>query len=198
MRARLQIVERDLDDELGAHVHGHRVASVSRASSAFVCHASISSVIPLNVLPSMTKPPRRFVARAEMEIGQAALAPAVTPLRREHDEIERVQPLDLEPRRRAPAGFVRRRQRFRHHAFVPAGERVVVERLRCGRIAGHETRASGATRGNARRQRVDALRVRRVGQRVARRSACSRRRTPTTAATPASSSRRACGRSGAS
>ena len=57
-RAVLDLVERDLDDELRPDVDDVCPSRpISSASSAAVCHASISSVMPLNVLPSMTKPP---------------------------------------------------------------------------------------------------------------------------------------------
>ncbi len=79
---------------------------VSSSSSRSVCQASISSVMPLNVLPSITKPPVVRVARAEVEVREPALAAAVAPLGGEHDEVERVPRLDLEP---AGAAAARRR-----------------------------------------------------------------------------------------
>ena len=58
------------------------------------------------------------IERAEVQVRELAGAPAVAPFRREHDEIERVRALDLEPARAAIAGFVGRIERLRHHAFV--------------------------------------------------------------------------------
>ena len=59
LRALLDVVERDLDDQLRPHDARCSRRGRSRARAARpVCHASISSVSPLNVLPSMTKPPR--------------------------------------------------------------------------------------------------------------------------------------------
>ena len=103
-------------------------ASVSSSRSRSVCHASISSVIPLNVLPSITKPPVR-VARAQVQVAEPSLAAAVAPLGGEHDQVERVRALDLEPAGAAAAGLVRRVERLHHHPLVPARERVVEERL---------------------------------------------------------------------
>ncbi len=48
----------------------------------------------------------------------------MTPLGREHDEVERADRLDLAPRRPAPSRLVRRVERLHHHAFVPGRERV--------------------------------------------------------------------------
>ena len=56
-------------------------------------------------------------------------APTVAPFGREHDEIERVCALDLEPARAAIARLVGRVERLRHQAFMPGRERGVVERL---------------------------------------------------------------------
>ena len=52
--------------------------------------------------------PAGRVARAEVQVGQPALAPAVAPLDREHDQVERVPRLDLDPGRAAPADVVGR------------------------------------------------------------------------------------------
>src|SRR5947208_17153639 len=57
MRAVLQAVECDLDDELGTHVDVIPSRWVSIACSCLVCQPSRPSVNPLNVLPSITKPP---------------------------------------------------------------------------------------------------------------------------------------------
>jgi hypothetical protein len=69
-------------------------------------------------------------ARPEVDVRQPALAPPAAPLRREHDEIEAVHLLDLEPLRAAAAGVVRRIERLGHHALVTARDRILVERRR--------------------------------------------------------------------
>ena len=98
-RRRLHAVERDLDDELGPHVHDVAVGRGPRSpGSRSVCHVSSSSVRPLNVLPTITNSPRLGIARAEVQVRQPAAAAAVAPLGREHDEIERADRLHLAPR----------------------------------------------------------------------------------------------------
>ena len=118
-RARLDAVERDLDDELGPDVDRRsRRGAISSSSRRSVCHASISSVRPLNVLPSITKPPVAGSRAPRCRFESQPLAAAVAPLGREHDEVERVHGLDLEPARAAPAGLVGRVERLHHHALV--------------------------------------------------------------------------------
>ena len=95
---------------------------------------------PLERLPEHDEAATFRVARAEMEVRELALPPSVPPLRGEHDQIERVRGLDLEPTRAAPARFVRRRPRLRHDSLVPAQERIVEKRLRSVNVVGHETR----------------------------------------------------------
>ena len=64
----------------------------------------------------------------------------MAPLRGEHDEVQRVDRLDLEPRGAAPAGGVRRVERLHHDALVPGGDGGVERRLRGRGIAGHRPR----------------------------------------------------------
>ena len=81
----------------------------------------------------MTYSPVAGSRAPEVQVREPAVAPAVAPFGGEDDEIERVRALDLEPARAAVARFVGRIERLRHHAFVAARERVVVERLRLRR-----------------------------------------------------------------
>ena len=140
LRARLQVVEGDLDDQLGPHVHGVAVAAgLAREQLArlpgeqLVGHA-------LEGLAEHHEAAGRGIARAEVQVRQPALAPAVAPLGGEHDEVERVRALDLEPARAAAAGLVGRVERLRHHALVAARERVGVEGLGGGDVGGDEAR----------------------------------------------------------
>ena len=57
---------------------------------------------------------------------------------------ERVRALDLQPLRASRARIVRCLERFHHHAFVAAGDGIVVERLRRGGVAGDEARRQHA------------------------------------------------------
>ena len=91
-----------------------------------------------------------------MQVGKPAAAAAVAPFRGQHDEIECVRALHLQPLRAARARLVRRIERFHHHPFVPALERIVVERLRGDRVAGHEP-GHAKLRRDRRGQGVEAL-----------------------------------------
>ena len=143
-----------------------RRVSTASSCSRSVCQASISSVRPLNVLPSMTKPPRR-VAGTEVQVRQPAAAAAVPPLGGQHDEVERVPRLHLEPARPAPAGLVGRVERLHHHALVAAARRASSRNARrLGQIGGHHGGAPAAPRA-PRRQR------RRTGRRRGRSSRSS-------------------------
>ena len=84
------------------------------------------------------------------------MPPAVAPFGGEHDEVERVRALDLEPARAAPAGLVGRVERLHHHAFVAARERVGVEGLGGGDVGGDEARDHERRRQRARRARRSA------------------------------------------
>ena len=95
-----------------------------------VCQSSIASVMPLNVLPSMTNPP---VAGSRAPRWMLDSLPVRRPdphSTAEHDQVEGVHRLDLQPARAAPARLVRRGQRLRHHPFVPASSVDVEKPLR--------------------------------------------------------------------
>ena len=88
----LHVAEGDLDHELRPHVgRSSRRARLQRAAAAPSASASISSVRPLKVLPSMTKLAALGVARAEVQVGEPAPPPAAPPLRGENDEVEGVR-----------------------------------------------------------------------------------------------------------
>ena len=95
-----------------------------------VCQASISSVMPLNVLPSMTKLAGRSGSRAPrwMLESQPRRRPRA-PLDGEHHEVEGVDRLDLHPGRAAAAGGVGRVEVLDDDALVAGGEHLGDERL---------------------------------------------------------------------
>ena len=99
-----------------------------------VCQASISSVMPLKVLPSITKPTHLRVAGAEMDVGEPAAAAAGAPLDGEHHQVEGVDRLHLHPCRAAPPGVVGRGEVLHHHALVAEVEHVRDERLGLGDV----------------------------------------------------------------
>ena len=170
LRALLQVVERDLDDELGPHVHGVAVAAaISRASSSCVCHSSSASVMPLKVLPSMTQPPRRR-DRARRGAGWTASRcrrpwPHSAASTTRSSVCARLTLSQLAPR---PPGLVRRVERLRHHAFVAARQRVGVEVLGGGDVGGDDARDHERRRQRG-GERVEALVRRAVEQRRRRR-----------------------------
>ena len=83
----------------------------------------------------------------------------------EHDEVERTRAFHFQPARAAISRFVRRVERFRHHAFVAARQRVGVETLcRCG-VARHQPRHHQRRR-QAGCERVEARVRRRIDQRL--------------------------------
>jgi hypothetical protein len=88
----------------------------------------------------------------------------VTPFGGKHYEIERVHALDLEPGHAALAGFVGRRERLGHHAYVTPSQRIVIETLRLVDVAGYDAGNHQCFRNRLRQRRV-ALHRRRTGQR---------------------------------
>ena len=114
-RRALEAVEGDLDDLLGADRDDVRRAvglgPVASSVNRSVCQASISSVMPLNVLPSMTKPVSAESSRApRWMLDSQPLRRPRAPLDGEHDQVEGVHRLDLDPRR-SRAGRRRRARR---------------------------------------------------------------------------------------
>ena len=69
------------------------------------------------------------IPRTEVQVREPPLTPPVPPLRCEHDEIERVCDLHLEPCGSPTTCVVGRVGRLHHHALVPAGTRIVEEPL---------------------------------------------------------------------
>ena len=81
--------------------------------------------MPLKVLPSITKPSADAVgAGAQVDVGEPALAAAAAPLDGQHDQVEGVHRLDLDPGGAATPGVVRRVHRLHDHALVAEGEGV--------------------------------------------------------------------------
>src|SRR5436190_4907826 len=101
-----------------------------------------------------------------MQVRQLALPAAVAPLGGQHDEIERVGSLDLEPGAAPPPGFVCRLEPLRHEAFLAGGNRGVEKVLRLLGVGRHKPR--GTLRfGHALGENFGARRVRLIEQRRA-------------------------------
>ena len=98
----------------------------------------------------MTKPPVSGSRAPRWMLDSRPRAPAAAPLDREHDQVEGVHGLDLDPGRAAATGVVGRGQVLDHHALVAGGERVGEERRglapRRGDQPGHPVRARGPGR----------------------------------------------------
>ena len=153
--------------------------------------------MPLKVLPSITKPPPASVARAEVDVAQPALPAAVAPLGGEHDEVERVRRLDLEPARPAASRLVRSVERLHHHALVAVRERLARGTAPPRRRPRSRCEARAALRGSARRERAN--RSRQDGRaRPRRRGGAGRRRRARAARRRVTPPRQAGGRTGAS
>ena len=71
-------------------------------------------------------------------LDKLAGAPARSPLDAEHDQVEGVHGLDLQPARAAAARLVRRGQRLRHHPFVTGVECDVEKPLRGVGVVGDQ------------------------------------------------------------
>ena len=114
MRALLQPVERDLHHELGANVHDVAVVLAPRLSRQQLRSLPAQQLVrePLERLAEHDVTTGRGVARAEPEVREQPLTPPRAPLGREHDEVERVRRLDLEPARTAAASLVGRAERL--------------------------------------------------------------------------------------
>ena len=97
------------DDELGPRIYGPCIAAqLARENFGRLPREQFVGQA-LERLAEHHEAAARRIERAEMKVRQPALAAAMAPFRGEHDEIERVQPLDLEPRGGPLAGFVRGR-----------------------------------------------------------------------------------------
>ena len=110
LRARLHVVERDLDDDLRAHVDGVVVAADLELEELLRLPREHLVGQPLERLAEHDEAAALGVARAEVQVAERPAPAPAAPLRREHDEIERARLLHLQPRLPAAAGGVERRR----------------------------------------------------------------------------------------
>src|SRR5439155_11560153 len=108
----------------------------------------------------------RGVARSQVQVREPSAPPAVAPFGREHDEVEGVGPLDLQPSGTARAGFIGRVQVLGDESFVPGAYRGVEERLRLRGVSRDEVLWAPRLR-NALREPVVTMSVRLRQQRRA-------------------------------
>ena len=109
-RAALHAVEGDLDDQLGADVDGPVVAVVLKLEEPLGLPGQQLVGQALEGLAEHDPAAGLRVAGAQVQVGQPALAPAVTPLDGQHHQVEGVPWLHLDPAGAAPPGGVGRRR----------------------------------------------------------------------------------------
>ena len=105
------------------------------------------------------------VARAEVQVGQPAAAPPVAPLGGQHDQVESVPRLYLDPLAAPAAGRVAAVQRLDHDALMAAGDGVTEEFRGRDRIRRDDARDHQRVRQDPGQQRMPlaAGRVDQVG-----------------------------------
>src|SRR6185436_7886583 len=102
LRAALHFVERDLDDELRAHVYDVSLAANFAREQLLRLPCQELVRHSLERLAQHDEVARRRIARAEMQVAQPSLPPSRAPLDGKHDEIQRLRGFHLEPRGAAP------------------------------------------------------------------------------------------------
>src|SRR2546425_12033709 len=98
LRALLNVVERHLHHELGAYVDRVSVARGLELEQPLGLPGEHLVRHPLERLSQHHEAAASLVAGAEVEVREPAVAATVAPLGREHDEVERMPGLHLEPR----------------------------------------------------------------------------------------------------
>src|SRR5712691_8120560 len=98
VRARLDVVERDLGDDLGTHVDGMIVAADLQLEKRLRLPRQHLVSQPLEGLAEHDKAAALAVSRAEVQVAERAATPSAAPLRCQYDEIERPRLLHLQPR----------------------------------------------------------------------------------------------------
>src|SRR4051794_2685549 len=127
LRAGLDLVERDLHDELRPHVDGVVVAPDLELEELLRLPGEHLVGHALEGLSEHDEPAALRIARAQMQIAERADATAAAPLRRQHDEIERPRLLHLQPCLAAAPRRVCAGDRLRHYPFVAGRERPLGE-----------------------------------------------------------------------
>ncbi len=106
------------------------------------------------------------IPSSKVQVAQPAAAPAVAPFRGQHDEVERVNRLDLEPGSSPAPRLVGCIERLRHDPLVPGFQGRGEEGFARLDLAGHQPLDPQRTRQRF-RQRGDALLARKVDQAAA-------------------------------
>jgi hypothetical protein len=157
VRAGLQSVEGDLDDEFGTHMDNVFFAADLQLEELRRLQAEDLVRLALERLAHHDEAPRLGIACTQVQVRQPPLATTAPPFHRQNDEIECVHRLQFQPGAAAPARFIRRVQRLRHDALV-AGFQL------CGHELPRRRRYSGPRvwylevlrqQGTQRRQSID-------------------------------------------
>src|SRR5437016_4969134 len=104
--------------------------ATSTTSSGLTCTTCPSCRVSSSSSSAVTGP--------KVKIGEPAAAAAVAPFGREHDEVEGVSGLQLEPCGAARASIVARVQRLGHQPFVSGRDRPFEERPGFARVRRHD------------------------------------------------------------
>ncbi len=143
LRARLHLVERDLDHQLRPHVDGVVVPRDLQLEQLGGLPGEHLVGHPLEGLAQHHEA-AGLIAGAEMEVAEPTLPPPVAPLGREHHQVQPAGGLELEPPAAAAAGLVGRVEGLGHQSLVPAlkggGEKVAGLLDRRGDQTGNQQR----------------------------------------------------------
>ena len=145
-RSRRPIRPDEDGDALGVRLAREELLGAAEASS--------SSVSPLNVLPSIAQPLSQLVARAEVQVGSTARCRG-----HQHDEVERMHRLDLEPAELRLADAYGASRAFTTTPSCPAARRRVECRLGLLGVV-RPARGDHARGGYRRRERLGPRRER--------------------------------------
>src|SRR5881397_3780784 len=106
-RARLNVAERDLDDEIRPHVDAPVVARQLELEQAARLPLEHPIGQPLERLAEHHEATLLGITRSEVQVAEPALAAPMPPLGRQDDQVERVSALDLEPALSSVARLIR-------------------------------------------------------------------------------------------
>src|SRR5205807_2812621 len=122
MRTTLDLIVRDLDDELGTDVEAPSLIGGRETAEALGHHLELHIGQALERLPDHLESARRLIAHGEPIIREPSFAAAAPPFRGDDSHVQEVRGLDLEPLLPAFAHGIRRIERFRHEALVTRDE----------------------------------------------------------------------------
>jgi len=126
----LNLVERNLDHQLWPNGNSPAISAGFEGKQLFGLPAKHLIGESLECLAQHHELPALRIPRPQVKIGQPAGAAAVSPLRSQYDQVERISCFQLEPVISALPCHVASRERFGHGAFVARVQRSLQESLR--------------------------------------------------------------------